>query len=382
MRTWYTRRIKVPTREYTLDWLLPFVRKGMQGVGATFGYRDYAESVLMLLHAAHEPGLVKNDHFHASTGNAFDDAKVPRELKNLLAEAHFYLLRHGYIAPEAADSYKNAPKSDKFNVTRPGRDYFNGSDPIPEDARSYLEFVRQLLPNLDTVIMQYIVEALKAFEREAYFATAVMIGAASEKAIYLLADSLAKALKQSARRTTLEKALGGRSLSALLDHVRETIETESAGKKAPIPYSASEGASAHLASLFEAIRTQRNDAVHPMKGTVSASSVRLLLHSLPAALDTTEAEGLVRREPRQPLAGAHHCPFVYLGVKTRGQERSLPLRFALSCYPITTECEGSPAALESVPRPDGHDGPSALIAPSFQPARVQTSAQYREWLFA
>jgi hypothetical protein len=259
----------------------------MHGVG-NFEYRNYADAVLNKLHAAGEPGIVKNDSFHMSTGNPFDDAKIPYQVKQLLAEAHFYLFRHGYIAPMAADSYKNHPTWNRYNVTIRGQEYFSGSDPIPEDARSYLEFLRQLLPALDTVIMQYIVEALKAFEREAYFATAVMIGAASEKAVYLLADSLVRALKSTARRTALEKALGGRSLFALLDQVRETIDTESAGKNAPIPYSASEGASAHLASLFEAIRTQRNDAVHPMKGTVSASSVRLLLHSLPSALATTE----------------------------------------------------------------------------------------------
>ena len=70
--------------------------------------------------------------------------------------------------------------------------------------------------------------------------------------------------------------------------MRKTIDDSSASNLAPIPYSVSEGSSAHLASLFEAIRTQRNDAVHPMNATVSASSVRLLLHSFSYALETTE----------------------------------------------------------------------------------------------
>jgi hypothetical protein len=83
-------------------------------------------------------------------------------------------------------------------------------------------------------------------------------------------------------------ALIKRQLFALLDCVRKTIEDCSAGNPAPIPYSASEGDTPHLASLFEAIRMQRNDAVHPMNATVSASSVRLLLHSFPYALSTTE----------------------------------------------------------------------------------------------
>ena len=144
------------------------------------------------------------------------------------------------------------------------------------------------VPTLDEVIGQYILEALTAFNREAYFAAAVMVGAASEKAIYLLAASLLSALKPSRRRTTLETALTKRQLFALLDCVRKTIEDGSASNPASIPYSVSEGASAHLASLFEAIRTQRNDAVHPMNATVSATSVRFLLCSFPYALGTTE----------------------------------------------------------------------------------------------
>jgi hypothetical protein len=136
----------------------------------------------------------------------------------------------------------------------------------------YMKFLRGNVPILDDVIAQYMLEALEAFNREAYFAAAVMIGAASEKAVYLLAASLLNALRPSRRLATLETALNKRQL---LDCVRKTIEDCSA-------------ASPRLASLFEAICMQRNDAVHPMNTTVSASSVRLLLHLFPYALSTTE----------------------------------------------------------------------------------------------
>lgn len=166
--------------------------------------------------------------------------------------------------------------------------WIKGAEPIPEEIKGYMRFLRDHVPALDDVIGQYILEALEAFNRDAYFAAAVMVGAASEKAIYLLAASLLNALKSSRRRTTLETALNKRQLFALLDCVRKTIEDCANGNPAPIPYSVSEGTMPHLASLFEAIRTQRNDAVHPMNASVSASSVRLLLHSFPYALSTTE----------------------------------------------------------------------------------------------
>ena len=54
----------------------------------------------------------------------------------------------------------------------------------------YINFLKKHVPTLDDVIEQYILEALTAFNRDAYFAAAVMAGAASEKAIYLLAVSL------------------------------------------------------------------------------------------------------------------------------------------------------------------------------------------------
>ena len=43
-----------------------------------------------------------------------------------------------------------------------------------------MKFLRAHVPTLDEVIGQYILEALTAFNREAYFAAAVMVGAASE----------------------------------------------------------------------------------------------------------------------------------------------------------------------------------------------------------
>lgn len=268
---------------YTLDWILPYARLALKGAHE-ISYRRYAEALWGHLEKVGTPGIAAtSDHY-----DRFHNDGIPIELRSLTSEAFFYFFRKGYIAPAPPDRFLNTPGLNDFRVTERGLQWFSGVEPLPEEAVGYLKLLTELVPGLDGVIEQYIAEALRAFEREAYFATAVMIGAASEKAIYLLAESLAKALKPSARRTALEKLLDGRSLYQLLESVRKTIEVESAGKTAAIPYSASEGASAHLASLFEAIRTQRNDAVHPKIGTVSASSVRLLLHSLPAALDSAQ----------------------------------------------------------------------------------------------
>jgi hypothetical protein len=50
-----------------------------------------------------------------------------------------------------------------------------------------------------------------------------------------------------------------------------------------------EGALTHLSSLFEAIRVQRNDAVHPSTGAVEEDSVRLSYEAFPHAIKKAEA---------------------------------------------------------------------------------------------
>ena len=56
-----------------------------------------------------------------------------------------------------------------------------------------------------------------------------------------------------------------------------------------MPYEVHEGADAHLMAIYEAVRVQRNDAVHPLSAAVSEASVRLLLVGFPYALEKTEA---------------------------------------------------------------------------------------------
>ena len=68
------------------------------------------------------------------------------------------------------------------------------------------------MPSMDDVVEQYVTEALIAFERQAYFAAAVMLGAASEKALYILAEAMVDALKSQKAKQTLEQHPKGRTL--------------------------------------------------------------------------------------------------------------------------------------------------------------------------
>jgi hypothetical protein len=69
----------------------------------------------------------------------------------------------------------------------------------------------------------------------------------------------------------------------LFDLFKETMKIlrENCGKSSPIPYSVHEESIDTLAALINAIRLQRNNAVHPIAAEVSKEELRLLLLAFP-----------------------------------------------------------------------------------------------------
>lgn len=197
----------------------------------------------------------------------------------LLTESYQHLLVLGYIIP--GPEPPRAPKRNFFLVTERGQRWARGSEPVPEDSHGYFEALNSAVPDLDPVIYQYVQEALIAYERQTFFAAAVMVGAASEKAIYLLVDTLHDALSDNSGREILKEAIDRRRLVTMLDLLRRILKR--ARSSGTMPYTVHEGTDTHLASLLESIRFQRNEAVHPTSGQVSAQMVRLALAAFPAA---------------------------------------------------------------------------------------------------
>jgi len=270
---------------FTLAWILPYVREALKQT-SNFEFRTYANALFAQLEQAQVEGVARFQPGQYSGGQTYQYNAMPAELRALVSEAFFHIFHKGYIAPAAPDEALNPPRLNTFNVTQRGRAWFQGKEPLPEDAEQYMKFLRERVPVLDPIIEQYVIEALTAFEREAYFASAVMLGAASEKELYLLAEAIFSALKDPKKQSKLRGLLDRRKLMELFETVRDTIHQGVTAKL--IPYADSEGSTTHLMSLYEAIRVQRNDAVHPMNAIVSEDSVRLLLQSFPYALSKSE----------------------------------------------------------------------------------------------
>jgi hypothetical protein len=269
------------TADFSLASILPFARASLKG-RSNFSFENFIEGLWVELEKVGMPGIKRKNPLQGYGGSAYDLNAADGQLRQTATEAFYYLLHNGFIAPDLTNFPSHA-HINQFFLTPRGKAWSESLEPLPEDADGYMKVLLGLIPNLNDVIDQYIREGLGSFERRMFFAGAVMVGAAAEKAAYLLADDMVQAFKAGSRKQKLGKAIERRKLFELLALISEGIQDKA------IPYSVTEGAEAHLMSLFEAIRVQRNDAVHPMNASVSADSVRLSFLAFPHALQRVEA---------------------------------------------------------------------------------------------
>ncbi len=143
-----------------------------------------------------------------------------------------------------------------------------------------------MVPNLDDVVREYVVEGLGSFEHDRFRASAVMIGAASEKALYMLAEKMLDAISTPAWKGKFSNAFRRRDLSGLFDRMKTVlVQADSLPGR---PFEVFDGGQDHLVSLIKAVQVQRNDAVHPMNQKISDDTVRLSYLAFPYALQKVE----------------------------------------------------------------------------------------------
>jgi hypothetical protein len=274
------------TPNYSLSWILPFVRQSLRERGS-FSYDGFVWGLWHELERVGVAGVSKIPYERNYSNQPYDYAQAPHELRSVTTEAFYYLFHNGFTMPETPQSLPGHPSEVTYHLTPRGLTWAAGDEPLPEDVDGYMKVLHKLVPNLDSVIEQYILEGLSAFERHTYFAAAVMVGAAAEKAVYLLAQSMSDAFTDVMRQEKLNKLVERRRLNDLFHAIEKTIRDANTAKA--LPYAVFDGAVSHLMSLIEAIKVQRNDAVHPMNATVSADSVRLSFYAFPHALEKLEA---------------------------------------------------------------------------------------------
>lgn len=265
----------------TPEFMLSLVRQSFSKSMGDFSYEAFISRLWRELDEVGAPGIVKvpeQDRW-AHSGQIYNYDGSSYELKAAAIEAYSKIVQSGFVVEQPAQQFfeRTRPSAQWFRWTGRGQAWIDDAQPIPEHPSAYMDYLRSLIGALDPVVEQYVAEAVVAFDRNADFATAVMVGAACEKLLYLLAEAMLPALQSPTEKTKLEKLYQDRKITATADFLREKIASSKT-----IPYQIKEGAGAYWSAMVEAIRQQRNDAVHPMNAKASRDSVRLSLSALPS----------------------------------------------------------------------------------------------------
>jgi hypothetical protein len=270
----------------TVDLMLSLVRQSYRSSMGDFSYETFINRLWKGLDTIGAAGVNKVPEQERWQHNhqIYDYDGSSHELKAVAIEAYSKIIRTGFVSEQPNQNFGvNRPTGQWFRWTARGLAWIDDAQAIPEDPSAYMHYLRENAGKLDPVVEQYVRDALVAFDRGADFAAAVMVGAACEKLLYLLAEAMLEALAAPTERTKLGKLFESRKITAVADLLREKVDASKL-----IPYSVREGSGAYWSAMIEAIRQQRNDAVHPMNAKASRDSVRLSLAALPAVVQGAE----------------------------------------------------------------------------------------------
>jgi len=122
------------------------------------------------------------------------------------------------------------------------------------------EAILKMVPDCDPVIIAFVREAIKCYKAEAILATAFMLGAASEKAINMLIDQYAEAIRDETNKTKFKQKIKSNSISKKWDEFKQSY----AGcKSRPTDPVLSQDLDTVLGSMFNFCRITRNEIGHP-----------------------------------------------------------------------------------------------------------------------
>lgn len=169
-----------------------------------------------------------------------------------------------------------------IRLTDFGKSVAEQAPPTYYDPEGYLKRLESFAREIDPVIKQYALEGLNCFRQRLFFAAAVMFGAAAEKAVLVLLQSIGDAETDQQRQDEIVQLLERPSLPKIFETIQLSMASLIKAKK--IPYSVHQGSTEHILSLLEMIRVQRNDAIHPTTGEVNRTKVFVTIQALPAAL--------------------------------------------------------------------------------------------------
>jgi len=155
-----------------------------------------------------------------------------------------------------------------FSITEYGKTYLESEGSAPYDPDGYLSCIANDSPNMDDVVLLYLTEGLQCFIRSNYIASVVMVGVAAEKVILNLIDAFASAMSDASKATTFRRKTQNAMIKTQFDELTKRLYP----LKQQLPGELSRDLETYLGSIFNLIRSYRNEAGHP-SGTIVSHEI-------------------------------------------------------------------------------------------------------------
>jgi hypothetical protein len=229
--------------EQTRALLLEFFQTHEQG--------QYVEAVAGVANLAAQKGLIQGA---GNDGRSIESLAhhERHRLQEQIRQTFWQLLVQEILVFGLNDMNANWPW---YRLTEYGQDVVKGQGAQPYDPDNFLQEFQRENRDADPVIVDYLDEALRAFNHGCQKSAAVMIGAASEKALLLLLEAFEAAITDQGKRERFRKSYRW-TISSKVQALKEGLAKN-------LPRDMEEAASNALQGLSERIRRVRNEAGHP-----------------------------------------------------------------------------------------------------------------------
>ena len=148
-----------------------------------------------------------------------------------------------------------------YRLTKYGRTVVHEVRPQPYDPDGFLQDFDRTVPNADTVVRDYLEEAVRCFNASCPKGAAVLVGAASEKLVLLLHEKFNASISDPKKKQSYEKDSGGISIHRKYAALKKRLDLMVTAKELPNEHR--ETIASELPAAFELIRRSRNSAGHP-----------------------------------------------------------------------------------------------------------------------
>lgn len=213
------------------------------------GGLQYGTIIPEIEYVAAQKGLIP-----VSGGN-FQEAKVTEDEVVKILEIISNFLNEGILMWGLNRSNLAPPF---MRITSYGGKVLASEDVVPHDPDGFIKSFKEKVPNVDELILLYLVESIQTFRNNNLLSSLVMLGVASEASFNLLYDSFTKSLT-GPKKQKFERLATNISLKTKFDELMKELKRI----EPSLPKDISENLESEIGGIFNLIRYQRNDAGHP-----------------------------------------------------------------------------------------------------------------------